>query len=104
MGEGERVRGKGRGSAKQLRRRLTRGCKSPNCLQLDQRLFRAHRPIRRDANDEGPTDFLTSGLSTTQHVLISVKATEDVIFFACGAKEGSPPCGCSAGRDVLNDT
>ena len=60
------------GATKQLRRRLTRGCKSSNCLQLDQRLFRAHRPIRRDANDEGPTGFLTCRLPTyrTDRILV----------------------------------
>ena len=56
----------------QLGRRLTCGCKSPNCLHLDQHLFGAHRPIRRDANDEGPTDFLTSGLPTNRIDRISV--------------------------------
>ena len=61
------------GATKQLRRRLTRGCKSPNCLQLEQRLFRAHRPIRRDANDEGPTDFLTCRLPTNRTDRISVE-------------------------------
>ena len=53
-------------------RRLTCGCKSPNCPHLVQHLFDAHRPIRRDANDEGPTDFLTCRRSINRTDRISV--------------------------------
>ena len=60
------------GATQQLGRRLTCGCKSPNCPHLVQHLFDAHRPIRRDANDEGPTAFLTCRLPTytTDRILV----------------------------------
>ena len=60
------------GATQQLGRRLTCGCKSPNCPHLVQHLFHAHRPIRRDANDEGPTAFLTCRLPTytTDRILV----------------------------------
>ena len=60
------------GATQQLGRRLTCGCKSPNCPHLVQHLFDAHRPIRRDANDEGPTAFLTCRLPTYTTDLILV--------------------------------
>ena len=61
------------GATQQLGRRLTCGCKSPNCPHLVQHLFDAHRPIRRDANDEGPTAFLTCRLPTIRTDRISVR-------------------------------